>query len=96
MLPISCLLFSPNSLGHNSVSILLYNVDISYTIDCHGMQVNGSGGAQVCASALGLTVCADCTAVIAGTAGIVHTADSGVHNAELQELLCFRQLNRMD
>lgn len=48
-------------------------VDVGYEISCCGATIWGQAGAQVCATILGISVCASCTATIIGVAGVSRT-----------------------
>jgi len=48
-------------------------VDVGYEISCCGATVWGQAGGQVCATIIGISVCASCTATIIGVAGVSRT-----------------------
>lgn len=48
-------------------------VNVGYKVTCCGATVWGQAGAQVCASIVGIRVCAQCTATIVGVAGVART-----------------------
>jgi len=49
------------------------SVDVGYEISCCGATVWGQAGAQVCATIIGISICASCVATIVGVAGISRT-----------------------
>lgn len=48
-------------------------VNVGYRVTCCGAAVWGQAGAQVCATIVGIKVCAQCTATIVGVAGVAKT-----------------------
>jgi len=52
-------------------------VSVGYRVTCCGATVWGQVGAQVCATIVGISVCAQCTATITGVAGFSRTPVSG-------------------
>jgi len=48
-------------------------VSVGYRVTCCGATVWGQAGAQVCATIVGIKVCAKCTATIIGVAGVAKT-----------------------
>jgi hypothetical protein len=51
-------------------------VDIGYRVTCCGATVWGQASAEVCATIVGIKVCANCTAKVTGVAGVGRTAVS--------------------
>jgi hypothetical protein len=49
------------------------DVNVGYKIDCCGATAWGQGYAQVCATIVGIRVCAGCSATITGVAGVSRT-----------------------
>lgn len=50
---------------------------VGYRLTCCGASVWGQAGAQVCATIVGIRVCAQCTATIVGVAGVARTPVAG-------------------
>jgi hypothetical protein len=50
-----------------------FGVNVGYRVTCCGATVWGQAGAQVCATIVGIKVCAQCTGTIVGVAGVART-----------------------
>ena len=53
------------------------DLNIGYKIDCCGAAAWGQASAQVCASIVGRTVCASCTATVVGVVGLTRNQSGG-------------------